>query len=255
MKFTSAPKQGYFLELAKKAERKGREHAFGGTQDLPGAVCLACDRRLFRMASLDTRDSRLGLKLPRGRQDRRFNELYYQDGKVKSGESPILWTKLHDLPLLYCWSCGSDLNYRLNPEGGVDVLGHSGMDDPESAGSCLPYEPYPESVASKPLRLKAVPAETQDLIRRENAGRLHEDGPNVRAALALRPQVGGEPRFLQKQCLKGGWTCELCRRKTPFLASITDFDGDKSLHGGAYVQVIFHYCEPCQVINAYHECD
>lgn len=239
MPFTSVLKRGYFLEISKV--RTGRfQHTLGGKSDLPGAVCHPCGRPLLLMMSLDVRDPRLNLKLPQGRRDEPL------DGPERD---------LHDLPLLYCWSCGADLDYRLSPNGGIDVLNHTKSRWPTS---CLPYDPYPESFPRRDLRLVPIPPHVQRLIRKNNAK--HLDGvtlsPEARRYLRPALQVGGEPVFVQKLSLAGGWDCTLCGGDSPFLAAVADPPKyGKGFHDNSYLQVVFHWRQVCQVLNAYHECD
>jgi len=196
------------------------------------------------MLSLDVRDSRLGLRLARGR-----NKSHYRDGK---------WDDqvFHDIPLLYCWSCGPWFSYRLNPKGGVDVLDHDYHEG--WPGSCLPYEPYPESFPERPVTLIRITPKEQDLIRKNNQNKLP---PSLRHEKETYPyrsprhQVGGEPYFAQKSAMKGV-TCTLWDEPMPFLASVGDETGwKKTFHDGAWLQVLFHYCGSCQVVDAHHECD
>lgn len=256
MPFTQVPRQGYFVEFSDAPGSDGFRHTVGGKNELQGAVCLPCKRPLLLMMSLDTRDPRLEIKLTQGRLEMRISE----GGEIGAAAQPytsrLEERTFHDVPLLYCWSCGDHLDYRLNPAGGVDVLDQSAFHN--APGLCLPYEPYPRSFPSKHIGLEAVPSHVQEIIRKQNAGTLDKEArwtPGVREALSLRHQIGGEPWFLQRDCLEGDWKCSLCRGDMPFLASVADETGSKkTFHHGAYVQVVFHYCAACQVVNAYHEC-
>jgi hypothetical protein len=247
--FTCVPRRGYFAEVGKRRPSSRFEHSVGGKNDLPGAFCAPCKRPLLLMKSIDVRDSRLGLRLPQGRHER----VIRRPGKH-------LERDLFDIPLLYCWSCGSLLYYRLNPEGGVDVLNHSKEQMDVLMDACLPYFPYPTSFPKKHLRLVPISTKAQRTIHEDNAGVLEDDGSassvQLRPYLRPRHQVGGEPHFEQKSCLKGGRKCVLCRKDAPLLASVADETGSKlTFHGGSYVQVIYHYCPHCQVVSGYHECD
>jgi hypothetical protein len=222
MAFTSVPPQGYFLEVV-DAPEPAFEHSLGGEQDLPGAFCTSCKLPFLLMMSLDVRDGRLGLQWSKGR-----------------GEATTI-------PLLYCWSCGDWLDYRLKADGSIERVG----DQPDGwAGSCFPYEPYPKSFPRAWIRLDPVPPETQQRLRKANTDELDGSPP------APRHQVGGEPRFVQRTCVEGGWACEVCGKDAPFLAVVgDDAGGGRQFHRNAYLQVVFHYCQACQVVNAYHECD
>jgi hypothetical protein len=77
--------------------------------------------------------------------------------------------------------------------------------------------------------------------------------------------LGGEHRlkgavcptyFLQRTCVGGGWDRQKCGKDAPFLASIADDAGDgRRFHQNSFLQVVFHSCPDCRVVNAYHECD
>jgi hypothetical protein len=228
--FTCIPKQGYFLEFSDSPPRY--EHFLGGKAELPGAFCLPCKRPLLLMAALDTRDPRLGLNL---RKSDRKNRIH--------------------LPLLYCWSCGTWLSYRLNTVGGIDAL------DNENRGStCFPYEPYPKSFPARWVRLVPVAPEIQRLIRRSNEGKLKDNfsmPEERRQYLRPRHQLGGQAFFQQGLCLKDGCRCTLCGKNSPFLASIgNETGGGKTFYGANYLlQTVFHFCESCQVVCGHHECD
>jgi hypothetical protein len=184
------------------------------------------------MAALDTRDPRLGLRLKKtGRKNR-----------------------IH-LPLLYCWSCGPWLSYRLNPVGGIDVL-----DNENRSPGCYPYEPYPKSFPGRWVRLVPVAPEVQSLIRKKNEGKLKDDGSlpdEQRQYLIPRHQLGGQAYFQQGFSLKDPCACVLCGKSSPFLAAIgNETGGGKTFYGENFLlQTIFHYCAACQVVCGHHECD
>lgn len=242
MGFVCQPQQGYFAEIVRRPPSSRFVHTLGGKNDLPGAVCLPCNRPLLLMISLDVRDKRLGLELPRGRKEEPL------EGKPR---------ELYDIPLLYCWSCGPQLHYRLNPEGGVDVLNHA--KDSCWPNSCWPFEPYPDSFPRKHLRLSRIGAATQELMRRKNSGKLSKEtlfDKRLHSVLTLRHQIGGEPILQQSGGLSGFLSCPLCDGKTPFIASVADETGSKeTFHENSGLQVVFHYCIRCQVVYASHECD
>ncbi len=226
MPFTSVPPQGYFLEITDSSGPF--DHSLGGTHKLRKADCPTCKRPFLLMMSLDVRDPKLGLQLP-GQQA---------------------------LPLLYCWSCGPNMDYQIQSDGRVKLI------DPDEdgwAGSCFPYEPYPKSFPRKSLRLEPVPSGIQDMIRKHNAGKLDDRGQvpeEWSRHLAPRHQVGGEAYFVQRNCVEGGWECASCGKDAPFLASVADEAGDgRRFHKNSFLQVVFHYCQDCRVVNAYHECD
>jgi hypothetical protein len=210
----------------------------GGKNEIPGAFCLPCKRPYLLMMSLDVRDPRLNLSFPLGRKE----GLLEGDGR-----------ELHDLPLLYCWSCGPCLDYRVNPEGGIDVLNHS--KDASWPDSCWPYEPYPDNFPSRSLRLASMPSRAQSLISKRNAGKLSDSEKYSRKnqeLLLIKHQIGGEPRIQQGNDLARG---VLCKRRSPFLAAVAGETGSKQKFSSYGVQVLFFYCAPCQVVSALHDCD
>src|SRR5262245_10198011 len=181
--FAAVPRNGCLVEISRTRPTSRFEHTLGGKNGIPGALCLPCKRPLLLMMSLDVRDRRLNLTLPRGRRERQF------EGTPRD---------LHDIPLLYCWSCGPWLDYRVNPEGGVDVLNHS--KEGSWPDSCWPYEPYPEEFPRKYLRLSPMSSRGQELIRRSNTRKLSDKerwaGKN-QEFLKLKHQIGGEPLVQQ----------------------------------------------------------
>jgi hypothetical protein len=235
--FLCTPRQGYLAEICTEPADPSFDHTLGGKHDLAGAYCFPCKLPYLLMMSLDTRDPRLGLSFPHGR----FEDPLHRQ------------RPLHELPLLYCWSCGPCLDYRINPEGGIDPLNHS--KEASWPYSCLPYEPYPKSFPKKHLRLTPMTSRTQELLRKRNAGTLDEAASTSEEdhrSLLLKHQIGGEPRFQQGFY---GAKCALCGKPPPFLAAVAETTGSKKKFSPYGVQVLFFYCAPCQVVSTYHDCD
>jgi hypothetical protein len=258
MPFTCRPKRGFFLEFAKSGRKSRFRHVLGGPNECFGAWCLNCHRPLLLLLSLDTGDPSLGLALPRGRavMSMDFNP-------ARPAETTFDVTSRRDLPLFYCWHCHPSLTYRLNPSGGVDPLdndpfGHNaGPHEPDKSDA--PYDDYPESLPPAAMKLRPIPDEVQSIIHRGNHDKLAENekyGAKCSRWLRPRHQVGGEPFFSQRNVIDGGVTCPLCGREMPLIASVADdAGGGRHFVNDSFVHVLFHWCEPCQVVHATHECD
>ena len=258
MPFTSKPTKGYFATFATGRASGKYTHAIGGANKVHGAWCLPCQRPLLLVMTLDTRDPRLGLSLPRGRET-----LTLDFDPAKPLETDVGVKKSADLPLFYCWHCMPCLTYRLNPHGGVDVLDHDPFtlqgDAHAAQEDGAPYGDYPSSFMRRRVKLAPVPEQAQSLIHEGNSGTLTDKKKyDSRNGKWLRPrhQVGGEPFFSQGNFKDGDVRCALCGGEMPLIASVADdAGGRKHFAGDPFVHMLFHWCEPCQVVFASHECD
>jgi hypothetical protein len=241
--------QGYFAELAPANGKAPRfKHTLCGPQDVPGAECMTCRRPLLLMLTLDLTDKRLKFIT----KPQRVELLLLGKGPEVTPD----FRTLTDLPLYYCWACGNPLTYRLNKGGGVDVLDHTRL----TMADFKPERPdYPQYLPARRLRLTPIPHDVQKLIHRSNQGELKGDekysGANS-PYLRPRHQIGGEPYLVQGNASDSRQTCDLCDKDMPIVAVVGDECGRKGgFVGDAFVQVIFHCCDSCQVVVAMNECD
>jgi len=219
--------QGYFVEFIHPQD-EGFQHVFCGPHEISDAWCPNCDKPLLRFLSLDTRDPRLRL------QDKSF---------------PLLH-------LLNCWTCKvaqRPFFYRINPDGGVNLLEYgSGFEGPD-----FPYEDYPQHFPGAPIQLIPLTDEEQQTIYGLNEGILEPfDTPfNTRLSCPAH-QVGGEPFLIQSDWDCWKLNCPVCRQEMPFLASVGDSNLlPRGFTDNAYVQFGFSYCPTCDVVGSLQQCD
>jgi hypothetical protein len=240
-------RRGYTLEFIRPGERAPRyAHAIGGKHAIPGATCPCCARPLLLLATLDTRDPRLGLKLT-------WND--DTDFALEYARMPTVHVRRRDLPLFYCWYCiPATISYRITVGGGVDVLDH----DVSMGPPRIPERPdYPLFFPRRAVRLVPIPPHVQRAIRRYHADTLSDtESHKYRRFLRPRHQVGGEIYFAQGG-MGTGRGCTLCADgDSGTLAAIADDNGTKGgFVGESSVQVLFRYCIPCQVVSCANECD
>lgn len=269
--FSTLIPQGYKLLPADEATAEGAHHLFG-PHAIAGAECPNCrdgflmlgHKPLLHLATIDTRDARLGLEVP-----------------------------LAQIPLLYCTRCAiSEADGDVNLDGlrrhytakelagdpgayrgeGCEFLYHIASEKQVSilvynrgyGDIYLPYPDYPDAFPGAPARLEAVSAEVQWYNQRKNRyweEHLDEwhraDYEAMRAFTAqyehlenCMHQLGGEPDFVNPPAILD---CPCCGKRMPFLAVIEDNPnaGTPNLSGSAYWQIVFHYCVPCSVIGSY----
>lgn len=225
------------------------DHKLGGRHEIPGGYCQSCRKPLLRMATIDMADKRLRFLQPQYFK----NEISIEPrGKRLTVQTPHLL----EFPLLFCWTCekASWFSYRLNHHLGVDVLNN----EPGEPKKGFPYKNYPVAFPERRVKLVPLPPKAQELIRLVNARKMDEIGYKgpYREILVPRHQIGGEPYLVQGSKPDRDVRCSLCKRVIPLLAAIADDTGTaKGFTGNSYVQVLFHYCVRCGVIEAYNECD
>lgn len=217
--------RGYYLEFKKSRFA----HAIGGRNELPGAVCNGhkCDRPFLRLLTLDLKDPKLSF-IP----------------ALKHGPS---------LPLLYCWPCGGEPTYRLDPSGRITVIGRSSTGREKD----FPYPDYPEAFPKRAASLVPVPAEIQLRIREANAGTI-DPGLKFSRKLAshMEPHhhIGGAPYLVQGDREPG--PCPQCGEPMPVLASASSESGsERGFVDDPFTQVVFEYCSSCRIVSATHESD
>jgi hypothetical protein len=276
--FSSLIQQGYKLWPAEGTAAEGGHRLFG-PHAIPGATCPNCrggflgfgHKPLLHLATIHTRDPRLGLDLP-----------------------------LAEIPLLYCTRCmiseadgnvnidglrrhgrvapgkyhgdGSEFFYHVG-EATVTILVYNAGYEPEF----VPYPDYPDFFPGTGARLEALSADEQWYCERSNRyDDEHPDTFNYRDAApgditahldAMRAaarafedecgkvctwlhQLGGEPNFANFVAMPN---CPCCDTPMPFLAVIEDNPsaGTPDLSGSAYFQIVFYYCAACSVVGAY----
>lgn len=217
--------RGYYLEFKKSRFA----HAVGGRNELPGAVCNGhkCDRPFLRLLTLDLKDPKLSF-IP----------------ALKHGPS---------LPLLYCWRCGGEPSYRLDPSGRVTVIGKSST-GPEKD---FPYPDYPEFFPEQAVRLIAIPSAVQRRICEANARTIDKDvefSPEFAPHMEPHHQVGGIPYLLEGD--REPELCPQCEKPMPILGSACSESGSKMKFArNRFMQVVFEYCADCQIVHASYECD
>jgi len=239
-------RQGYTLEFLRRGAPPPRyAHAIGGKHSIPGATCPWCSRPLLLLATLDTRDPRLGLEL-------KWDD--DTDFALGSARVPVDHVRRRELPLFYCWYCApASMCYRITSGGGVDVLDHDvSMGPPEF----VERPDYPLFFPRRPVRLVRIPDDVRAALRRHRVGKLSDaDERRYSRFLWPRHQVGGVPYFAQGG-MGTGTGCTLCTTgDSGTLAAIADDSGTKGgFVGSSSVQVLFRYCIPCQVVNGANEC-
>ena len=244
---------GYWIDFARPGERLKYKHLLGGRNNWRGAYCLTCMRPLLLLLTLDPADPRLGVN--RSPWKGKLNSVLIEK---KNGEHDVklVEPKLTALPLFYCWSCLPQLRYRLNFRGGIDVLDHDPSDSKESYS---PAENQPEHFPPRKMKLVPLLKEEQALLRKHNRSELPEEVEREKRARPIfypRHQVGGEPFLVQKNPDHQGGSCEVCGAAKPLFVSLGD---DSGMKGGfvnnAYVQLLFTYCQTCQILDVHNECD
>jgi hypothetical protein len=164
--------------------------------------------------------------------------------------------------LLYCWTCSipfGEFSYRVNPDGGVELLRVPPRQGPNvEHGEAGPYDGYTgkfphRQVALRPLsedaQRRLVAHQTDESVYLKSEDDLFEP----------RHQVGGFPFVLNPTKT----LCPVCSAEMPVLAAICDdaagdrsFDDAKTFAGsGGGLQMMFQFCRPCSVISAYHSMD
>ncbi len=228
--------KGYFLEFAEPKPAEYYEHFVGGPNEVPGAVCNGhgCNRPFIRLLTLDLRDPKLS-----------FIPSVTREG----GGGPAA----QQFPLFYCWVCGGWPTYRLEPSGHVEIIGRSSTGPEED----FPYPDYPRDFPARRAVLKPVPPNVQRIIRQANAGTLESDlrfDSKYEPYLIPHHQVGGVPYLVQGVHECG--SCPRCGGLMSVLATAaSDSGGERPFVDNSFVQVVFEYCPPCQVVSATHECD
>jgi hypothetical protein len=198
---------------------------------MPGAECRNCRLGLTRFFSLD---SQLLL-------DRNVDQLPER------------------LEILYCWECAlpkKRFSYRIASKNVVEVLnmevGRKEVD--------FPYENYPRWFREQPVRIEPLSLDlTSDLeqycaLAVGEPDKVYEYWSFERRDIITTPrhQIGGVPFLYEYSKVQ----CEECRRDMRFLLVVSDesFESQK-FTGNEYVQVVYFYCDRCNIIVAMQESD
>ena len=220
---------GFFVQYNSFTQIMGdRTHYFCGEQTIHGAICPNCSKPLIQFLTLDTEDTRLLL----------------------------LKSKTRYLSLLFCWCCNvsqEPFYYRTHTDERVEILGFG----QGGTASDFPYEDYPIFFPGIRCDFLEIPDNVQNLIQQANRGEHVSSEIQFEGILIaqLNHQVGGEP-WLTQQNPEFRLKCCLCNKFMSFLASIGDESIDtRGFTGNPFVQVLFHFCEDCQVIGAFQQCD
>lgn len=219
----SFPSQGYFLVPA-----IGGPHILGGDQNLAGALSPNSGRRLLQLARISTTDPRLYLQA----------------------------AEFEGLPLLYSWTCDihrGEFTYRVDQKG-IEILAYE-------AGSTVytkfPYKDYPDSFAAVMMDLVPIDASEQQIILGLNdreTRRVSESAHEGGKLDQPMHQLGGIPRLMQDEVSKR--KCPRCAGQMPLFASIADDNGTpRGFTNNPYVQVIYHLCRACWIVNCYNLSD
>ena len=217
----SNPKQGYLLDFSPAANQV--QHDFCGDHEIPGALCPYCNKALLRILSLSAEESALNL-------------------------NPKKTPFIH---LLYCWTCSIPFgvfSYKINPDGGVELLQVPKRIPESEFGIDGPYDGYTGKFPAQKVSLEPLGDKAESSNERD------EDDDDE-----IRHQIGGRPFIDNPQSL----ACPTCSKEMPLLAAIcNDATGNdpwqeesKTFTGNGGVQMIFHFCRDCSVVSAYHSCD
>lgn len=222
------PAQPYLLTFSGNPEEL--PHRFCPKDPAPGSDCPNCKKPLLHLLSLDT------TSLP-------F----------------LVRPHLPAIHLLYCWTCAipyDRFRYRIQSDGSVEIL--QALDKYEySFGAGGPYDGYTGIFPESPVGLRALSVEEQDLARRLQEGE-HSSG-EYRYLTEPVHQIGGMPMIYNWEVVE----CSECGQTAPFFATICDnatgqdSQPEPSLTFTNYwgVQMVFHWCEACAIMTAYHSCD
>ncbi len=219
----SVSKQGYFIELIEPSNYPFvDQNVFGGEHHIIGAICPNCHQPLLRLFSIN-----LSTILP---------------------NSPI-----QIVHCLFCWRCGiaQDIfSYQMS-DNQIKILHYRlGASEPD-----FPYCNYPAFFPQRNLYFVRISEQSQKIICDVNSQQVDFWLASQHNSQLIRPQhqLGGEPYFVNSPYQL---ICPLCNSAMPFLLSVSDHSGTHAgFTGNEYVQMIFHLCNPCQVISAYQMCD
>jgi hypothetical protein len=233
----------------------------GGVGMHDGAICPTCDRNLLLIWRIDLHDPR--------------TQVTGTDVKQPFGH-------LATVPLYYCWSCGSELVYRIVDDNSINVMrSHGGIPRED-----FPYPDYPTHYTEQPVRLyrkeelpelvkKYIVEDLDDPIPEDEQQALGEFfGRCVRSTFGdlWWHQFGGEPWLVQgdEEITCPNSTCErhtdgnnmkilaaICNDPIgglPMIEPIVNASDENTTYNH-WVQVVFHICDLCFTINAANRCD
>ncbi len=249
---------GFIIRIG---EQSNYRHIQGGPCSHDGAFCPTCSRPLIRIWQFDCNDPRF---------------------VVVGTDNTRAFGELASLPLYYCWTCCSELAYRIVDDDTIDVL----RSDDGTPRESFPYPDYPAEYPENPLRLYR-PDELPNLVRKHIVDELDDPIPeDEKQALSKffgRPvrstigglwwhQFGGEPWLAQGDedvtCPNPGCqhhsdgetmkilaaTCNDPLAGLPMIESAATVEANGG-HFNHWVQVVFHICPLCLTIQAGNRCD
>jgi hypothetical protein len=249
---------GFIIRIG---EQSNYGHLQGGPRSHSGADCPTCRRALIRLWQFDCHDPR-------------FVVVGTDDTKA--------FGSLAALPLYYCWTCGSELTYRIINDDSIDVLQSQGGNPSDD----FPYADYPDAYPEMPLRLYR-PDDLPKLVRKHIVEELDDPIPDdekqalsdffgrpVRSTLGdlWWHQFGGEPWLVQgdEEIACPNPECEhhsdgetmkiiaaICNDPLgglPMIESIETVEAN-GRHFNHWVQVVFHICPLCLTVQAGNRCD
>jgi len=245
---------GYRVKVARKSNY---DHWQGGPAYHEGAKCTKCKRALLLLWDFNAKDPR-----------------FVVDGRP-------LFKPLKRLPLYYCWTCVSDIDYRVVAPDRIEVLKMEGR----RQGKDFPYKNFPLEFPKQPIVLQRLSTLPQ-AIKKSLGTRMFDKVPAPANKLLSHwlghpvlygsniwwHQFGGVPWLIQGQesivcprseCSYGrsGQPMKVLatvindpQAGLPMVQSMEDLAENKG-HANHFVQVVYHICPQCLTIHAGNRCD
>ncbi len=245
---------GYRVKVARKSNY---DHWQGGPAYHEGAACTKCKRALLLLWDFNAKDPR-----------------FVVDGRP-------LFKSLKRLPLYYCWTCVSDIDYRVVAPDRIEVLKMEGR----RQGKDFPYKNFPLEFPKQPIvlqRLSTLPQAIKKSVGTRWIDNVPAPGNKLLSHWLGRKvsrgcdiwwhQFGGRFQPIQGdevfQCPIPH--CSRHRQKEPMQIFATlhndppsglpmtqtmkDVEENKG-HFDRYVEVIYHICPECLAIHVGNRCD
>lgn len=247
--------RGFVVRVAREPTH---DHWQGGPARHEGAYCVRCKRPLLLIWDINCRDPRF---------------------EVENG---WIFKELVRLPLYYCWTCSSEISYKVIDETRIRVIQNIGHE----LSADFPYPNYPLQYQRQPIELSRpseMPDEIQQLFADDFGNPLPDE---TKAALSYWlghevkdsswdlwwQQFGGEPWLVQGEesivCPNQQCPAAHDRISMKILASVSNYPpsglpmietlDDAERCGGVFnrwAQVVFHVCDKCFTVHACNRCD